>query len=138
MKLMEDLVRFYEHFGIRAQPGDHPDHLSTELEFMHYLCFKEAAAASHGKDPAPLVRAETDFLGRHLCRWLPRVAQRLEGLPERPPLYPDLARIAEQFCRSDLRTLKEVWGKSSPEGEAEAGLTLQRALTDKEQGGTPR
>src|SRR3990172_870421 len=77
IKLMEDLVRFYEHFGLIARPGDHPDHLSAELEFMHYLAFKEAAALAHVGPVPDLQRAQRDFLDRHLCKWLPRVRERL-------------------------------------------------------------
>ena len=35
MKIMEELVRFFEHFGLQPDPGDQPDHLCAELEFMH-------------------------------------------------------------------------------------------------------
>jgi DMSO reductase family type II enzyme chaperone len=106
MKLMEDLVRFYEHFGLITQPGDHPDHLSAELEFMHYMAFKEAAALAHA-DPVPDVqRAQRDFLDRHLCKWLPRVRERLRSAQDLPPFYLFAAGLAEEFCRRDLAWLK--------------------------------
>ena len=106
MKLMEELVRFYEHFGLKTQPGDHPDHLCAELEFMHYMAFKEAAARAHA-DPVPdLRRAQRDFLDRHLCRWLPRVHSRLQGATGLPPFYLLAAALAEGFCRRDLAWLK--------------------------------
>jgi DMSO reductase family type II enzyme chaperone len=106
MKLMEDLVRFYEHFGLMTQPGDHPDHLAAELEFMHYMAFKEAAAQAHA-DPVPDVRrAQRDFLDRHLCEWLPRVRRRLETAHDLPPFYLFAAGLAEEFCRCDLAWLK--------------------------------
>jgi DMSO reductase family type II enzyme chaperone len=106
MKLMEELVRFYEHFGLKTQAGDHADHLCAELEFMHYMAFKEAAALAH-TDPVPDVRrAEGDFLERHLCRWLPRVRSRLQSARELPPFYLFAVGLAEEFCRSDLAWLK--------------------------------
>ena len=106
MKLMEDLVRFYEHFGLMTQPGDHPDHLSAELEFMHYMSFKEAAAQAHS-DPVPdLRRAQRDFLDRHLCKWLPRVGKRLVSARDLPAFYLSAASLAEEFCRRDLAWLK--------------------------------
>lgn len=106
MKLMEDLVRFYEHFGLITQPGDHPDHLATELEFMHYMAFKEAAAHAHA-DPVPDVqRAQRDFLDRHLCKWLPRVLERLQSARELPAFYLRAAGLADEFCRLDLACLK--------------------------------
>ena len=106
MKLMEDLVRFYEYFGLITQPGDHPDHLSAELEFMHYMAFKEAAALAHS-DPVPDVQlAQRDFLDRHLCKWLPRVRERLLSARELPAFYLFAASFTEEFCRRDLAWLK--------------------------------
>jgi DMSO reductase family type II enzyme chaperone len=114
MKIMEELVRFYEHFGLQPDPGDQPDHLCAELEFMHYLAFKEAAALSKGGPAEAFVLAQRDFLERHLCRWLPRLRQRLETLePGRvsadlsaPPFYAALTRFAEAFAAADRAFLK--------------------------------
>jgi DMSO reductase family type II enzyme chaperone len=104
-EILEDLVRFYEHFGLRHQEGDLPDHLCAELEFMHYLSFKQAAALHAGTDSEPYRLAQRDFLSRHLNRWLPRLRARLEQL-DPPQLYLSLARLAEEACRLDLRFLK--------------------------------
>ena len=42
-KLKEDLVRFYEHFGYELDEGFQwqMDHLSIQLEFMHFLAMGE-------------------------------------------------------------------------------------------------
>lgn len=106
MKLMEDLVRFYEHFGLITQTGDHPDHLSAELEFMHYMAFKEAAALARSDLVHDLQRAQRDFLDRHLCKWLPRVRERLRSAQDLPPFYRFAAGFADEFCRRDLVWLK--------------------------------
>ncbi|TEU00777.1 MAG: ethylbenzene dehydrogenase [Dehalococcoidia bacterium] len=110
MKIMEELVRFYEHFGLRPEAGDLPDHLCAELEFMHYLAFKEAAALHTGADSQPYRLAQRDFLRRHLSRWLPKVRQRLERL-DPPRLYLSLALLAEEGCRRDVRSLESGRGK---------------------------
>jgi len=123
MKLMEDLVRFYEYFGLRIQPGDHPDHLCAELEFMHYMAFKEAAALAHADPVADVRRAQRDFLDRHLCRWLPRIRSRLQSARDLPSFYLFAAELAEDFCRRDIAWLKAAWGKPSPPGAGETGLT---------------
>jgi TorA maturation chaperone TorD len=49
---LEEVVRFYEYFGLRASPEDPrpADNLSTELEFMKYLT-KEAVTSRHGSRP---------------------------------------------------------------------------------------
>ncbi len=108
MKLMEDIVRFYEHFGLLAAPDDQPDHLCAELDFMHYLSFKEAAALGHGDSAADLRRAQRDFLDRHLCQWLPRFLTRLESSDRAPDFYRRLGVRAVEYCRRDLAWLKEV------------------------------
>ena len=114
MKVMEEVVRFFEHFGLRAEPGDRPDHLCSELEFMHYLAFKEAAALSSGGETVAFVLAQRDFLSRRLRRWLPGLRARLEGL-DSPPLYRALARLADEFVAADLTGLKRR--KAKPDTE---------------------
>ena len=104
MKIMEELVRFYEHFGLQAGAGDRPDHLCTELEFMHYLAFKQAAGGVAG---AELTLAQADFLGRRLCRWLPRLRDRAAAAAEPSLFYGALLDFAGEFCRRDLEWLKE-------------------------------
>jgi DMSO reductase family type II enzyme chaperone len=108
MKLMEELVRFYEHFGLKTTAGDHPDHLAAELEFMHYMSFKEAAAAAHNDDVADVRRAQRDFLDRHLCKWLPRLRIRLSTANDLPEFYVSAANLADQFCSRDLAWLKKA------------------------------
>ena len=108
MKLMQDVVRFYEHFGLRAAPQDQPDHLCAELDFMHYLSFKEAAALAHGDSAEDLRRAQRDFLNRHLCQWLPRLLARLETSDRAPDFYRRQAVRAVELCRGDLAWLKEM------------------------------
>jgi len=114
MKIMEELVRFYEHFGLQHAPGDQPDHLCAELEFMHYLCFKEAAVTSR-METGGLRLAQRDFLSRHLCAWLPRVEKRLEGAKPAPVLYGSLVALTLGACRRDLAWLKECREKPDPE-----------------------
>ena len=119
-KIMEELVRFYEHFGLRHQEGDLPDHVCAELEFMHYLAFKQAAARRAGTDGEPYRLAQRDFLARHLNRWLPKLRARMEQL-DPPPFYLSLARLAEEVCHRDFRFL---------EGGGVKPDTLLRSLPD--------
>ena len=79
MKTMEEAIRFYNHFGLTLaeQPRELPDHLITELEFLHYLAFREAEALHEHGDAGPYRRAQRDFVTRHPGRWVPRLAARL-------------------------------------------------------------
>jgi len=108
MKLMEDIVRFYGHFGLLTAPEDQPDHLCAELDFMHYMSFKETAVLAHGDSADDLRRAQRDFLDRHLCQWLPRFLKRLESSDRAPDFYRRQAVRAVEFCRRDLVWLKEM------------------------------
>ncbi len=102
MKIMEELVRFYEHFGLKPAPGDQPDHVCAEFQFMHYLAFKQAASPSED-----LCAAQRDFLYRHLCKWLPRLVDRLGDALEPSSFYSALATVAADFCRIDLAWFKQ-------------------------------
>jgi DMSO reductase family type II enzyme chaperone len=105
MKVMEDATRFYNFFALRLSPSMHelPDHITTELEFLHYLTFREAAARQQdptSADPAPLLRAERDFLTRHLCKWVPRLQAKLAK--QRPlPFFAALVQVAAAFFAAD-------------------------------------
>ncbi len=117
MKLMEETVRFYEHFGLKPHPGDQPDHLCAQLEFMHYLSFKEAANIGAGNPVAGLASAQRDFLARHLCRWLPGLQNRATECGAQP-FYRALLSLAERYCREDERALRKRGGKP----DAQIGL----------------
>lgn len=64
-------MRFYNYFGLRITPGLMPDHVTVELEFMHYLAHREAEARQGGGDTDSYLRAQRDFLERHLNGWWP-------------------------------------------------------------------
>lgn len=102
MKVMEDATRFYNFFGLRLSPETRelPDHLTTELEFMHYLTYREAVAHRDGDDAASLLRAERDFLARHLRKWMPRLEARLAKQAP-APFFADLVRFAVEFLEAD-------------------------------------
>ena len=105
MKIMEELVRFFEHFGLKPASGDQPDHLCAELQFMHYLAFKQAALPEPGPASSSLNVAQRDFLYRHLTKWLPRLVARLADAREPSPFYSALASLASDYCRADLAWL---------------------------------
>ena len=102
MKVMEDATRFYNFFHLRLSPQmrELPDHVTTELEFLHYLTFREAEACQHGLDVPSLLRAERDFLARHLCRWMPLLQARL-AKQSTLPFFPALIRFAATFLAAD-------------------------------------
>ena len=116
LKTMDDTLRFYHHFGLKLSQEngerDRPDHLATELEFLHALTFKEAELVQAGKGAGALSscrRVQRDFLRFHLGDFLPQVAG--EIVPRGIPFYSDLARLGDQFCQAEFAYLKGLVGE---------------------------
>ncbi len=107
--VMEELIRFYNYFGLRPSPRsrDMPDHITIELEFMHFLTFREVTALRHQQDRTSYLRAERDFLERQLCAWVPSLLEKL-GRQKPHPFYAALTGLAEAFLAADLRYLRGV------------------------------
>ncbi len=97
MKTMEEAVRFYNHFGLSLSENirELPDHLTTELEFLHFLAFREAESHQQGSDPGPYQRAQRDFIARHPGRWVPELRERLEK-SDPMPFFLELVRRLER------------------------------------------
>ena len=113
MAVMAELIRFYNHFGLSFEEGgltdtdkELPDHLITELEFLHYLTFKELIALRENQDPMPYRKASRYFIERHLAKWLPELQKSLGYICENHEgslntgflsFYKDLIKFATEF-----------------------------------------
>ncbi len=105
-----EISEFYRHFGLRMSQKvgkrEFPDHISAELEFLHFLTFKEAQAIMN--DDAEFLKgyllAQKDFLERHLLKWVPEFCRRLQD--SGMPFYARLAEIISAFlaCEHELVT----------------------------------
>jgi DMSO reductase family type II enzyme chaperone len=102
MKVMEDATRFYNFFHLRLSSTmrELPDHVTTQMEFLHYLTFREAEAQQRELAVSSLRRAERDFLARHLCKWMPRLQARL-AKQTTLPFFPALVSFAAKFLAAD-------------------------------------
>ena len=100
----EDIVRFYEFFGygLEEKFAWSPDHLSIELEFMHFLCYQEAEqSAAEGGDALPYQLAQSDFAKRHLVNWVSELAERVNQ--QQPGcLYSRLLAAMSEFLVKDF------------------------------------
>ena len=94
MKVMEEAVRFYNHFGLHLgdEPRELPDHLLVELEFLHFLAFREADTLEGGEDPGPWRRAQRDFITRHIGAWVPKLRVKLADC-DPPPYIAEVVRL---------------------------------------------
>jgi DMSO reductase family type II enzyme chaperone len=106
---MEDALRFYRFFGLKMSEGAHelPDHVTVELEFMQVMAHTEGEARARDGDPAPLLRAERDFLARHLGRWWPLLRRRL-ATQQPPPFYEAITALAATFFAADHAYLSRL------------------------------
>ncbi|TLY29306.1 MAG: molecular chaperone TorD family protein [Nitrospirae bacterium] len=79
--VMGDIAGFYKAFGVELSRDIHErmDHLSVELEFMHFLAYKESYARCHdGADKTQIVvDAQKKFVKDHIGRWVPLFSRML-------------------------------------------------------------
>jgi TorA maturation chaperone TorD len=79
--VMGDIAGFYSAFGLQLSQDIHErlDHLSVELEFLHFLAYKESYAICHDSTEKlqTVVEAEKKFVKEHIGRWVPLFAEML-------------------------------------------------------------
>jgi DMSO reductase family type II enzyme chaperone len=115
MKAMEECIRFYHHFGLALSeaPRELPDHLVTQLEFLHYLAYREAEALARGDDAGDFRRAARDFGLRHPGRFVPKLEARLASAGAMP-FYRALAARLAALLAHDARRLVALEGPGPP------------------------
>ena len=104
---------FYKHFGLGMSRDDGrrevPDHLSAELEFMHFLTFKQNQANEEGREDLlqGYQRAQNDFLQQQLSQWLPGFVERLQmgcGIP----FYIALGNLIHDVVMAELEHVNSL------------------------------
>ncbi|MCF6156201.1 MAG: hypothetical protein E3K36_13375 [Candidatus Brocadia sp.] len=105
--VMLSISKFYKHFDLimsqKEGKRELPDYLCAELEFLHFLTFKEAQARIDG-NPEFLkgyLLAQKDFLERHLIQWVPKFCDSLQNSAN-VPFYVLIARIVLMFITCEL------------------------------------
>ena len=101
------LSEVYKNFGLQIadKPHELQDHLSVELEFMYFLCFKEIQSLR--EEDAYLKgyrRAQEDFLKQHLMFWLPGFLKIVEEKCQNN-FYRSLASLCSEFVVNDAASL---------------------------------
>src|SRR5271169_5397660 len=99
---------FYEVLGLKSDPGRAvPDYLVTQLEFLAALRYTSENTTEE-LTALSLVRAETEFLERHLLNWVPTVESKLDR--SGAPGFPALMTLLVQFLshRHEGSTMKIV------------------------------
>lgn len=120
MQVMEELVRFYNFFSLSMAEDPHqlPDHLITQLEFLHFLAYRESELAKAGEETDDMQRAERDFIARHPGRWLPKMHEKLQA--QNPmPYYLELNRLLLTFLKVELSRLVALVGEITDDQESQ-------------------
>jgi DMSO reductase family type II enzyme chaperone len=116
MATMEEVLRFYHHFGLTptGRNRDTPDHLTAELEFLHVLAYGEADLTARDEDPSSYRLGRRDFIARHPGRWVPLLRAKLER--QQPmAFYSELAQLLERCLNADLAELEARCGSAARE-----------------------
>jgi len=106
---LADIAGFYRAFAVETR-NERPDHISSELEFLHLLLSKEIEARRQG-NPENLevtLDAERKFFREHLSTWAPAFisAVRRQAPPESP--YAQLCGWLEALLEEEAATLGEA------------------------------
>ena len=105
--LLLELKSFYRAFGltIADSENDLEDALTAELEFMQFLTAKQAQGEEGVLDKSPYLRAQRDFLERHLAAWLPALQAEAESKLKHP-FYRALTALANDFVAFDVKAVE--------------------------------
>lgn len=101
------LSEVYKNFGLAMaeEPNELQDHLAVELEFMHFLCFKEYQALEENAPQLSGYRqAQKDFLQRHMLEWLPAFAASVKKNC-RNDFYLSLTELCQRCITLDSESL---------------------------------
>ncbi len=103
-----EVTREYEYFGLsKGESTNLPDdHLSTELEFMGFICFKEAATSSDRLRNS-YRRAQKDFMTRYVSPVVDGVTSSLADQDMIPPFQWGLLNLKKYF-EQDQRYLENL------------------------------
>jgi len=103
---MEEVLRFYKHFGLQLDESVHelPDHIVCELEFLHFMTFQEAKILAEGGDASHYRRGQRDFVARQLMTWIPGLSEQLGGR-KALPFFAELLRLLVCFLQLEQARL---------------------------------
>ncbi len=124
-----DIQGFYKAFGVDTSDVERErcDHVSVEMEFMHFLLYKQAyALENHGDEKAQIcVDAQKKFLKEHIGKWVPLFAV-LFGRKAGDGFYVALSASTKEFMRFEMKLMDvvtEIYKESDLNQEAVAGAS---------------
>lgn len=106
---LADLAGFYQAFGVELSGSPmRPDDISIELEFMGFLCRKQAYARQHLSETKAIRarRAQRAFMRHHLGRWGTTFADALAAQCPDDRFYGLAARVLGTWLTAEHSLLR--------------------------------
>lgn len=98
---LSEIMGFYTAFGVKTSL-ERPDFLPNELEFMHYLIFKEirAEGRKEAKEKRELCRkAQRDFFLKYLCKPSKDICEKIISSEDK--FYREIALSFKEFIEKE-------------------------------------
>ena len=88
---------------------DLPDHIATEMEFMHFLCSEESrlAATGNNSEAAKMKAMQREFHKNHIVPWVKDLADCILRSTT-SPFYQATAEVLKDFAQSETDYLAEA------------------------------
>jgi len=115
-EFVASLQREYRSMGLTsAGSAESPDHISTEMEVMSYLCGVEAGAWESEEVGTAMdtLRTEARFLGAHLAVWVPSFVGRARGA-NAAGFYGALVDLLHAFVVHEADFVRSIVRRSVP------------------------
>ncbi|MEE8471479.1 MAG: molecular chaperone TorD family protein, partial [Dehalococcoidia bacterium] len=115
----DQVKRKYQQFNLGGATNEPPDHLALELDFMRFLCEKEAEAWQSGQEVWEWLEEQYEFLREHLLLWVPAFCSNIRECCD-TPFYSGVADLTEGWICCDQEVIKGVMdaGKQSRQARA--------------------
>lgn len=114
--------QYYRSVGgdVTVAYGDLPDHLGAELDFMFFLCENEKRCwqSGNGEEARQHLKAQKDFLEKHLLTWITDLCQEIERKTE-SGFYKALAGFTNRFITADVGNITELLKLTNTSKESE-------------------
>lgn len=100
----------YRQFNLKIESGEPPDHITLELDFMRFLCEKEAKARGSNQAVRNWLEEQNEFLHKHLVQWLPVFCESIRKSCE-SRFYSGVADLTEGWILCDQEIIRDLIGK---------------------------
>ncbi|MFQ5854378.1 MAG: molecular chaperone [Anaerolineae bacterium] len=108
----KEVQRLYALAGaeLAGGAGELPDFIAVELDFMAFLCTREAEAlaAGDGELARHFLALQKEFLVEHLSRWVDTLGDEMRAMA-RSGFYAGLAEMTQAFVSADCVQVQAAW-----------------------------